>query len=165
VQSEVTDAFVFAGQSITPGTYDVVVLQPPACAVRSVSATGAKVSGQSVEIGAAQDVRLTVVVSKGSGTVTGFALKDGKPVDGVMILLVPQDPEHNTALFRRDKSDSDGSFNLDGILPGKYTVVAIENGWGLQWFSPSLLHKYLPGGATLRIDANAKLEVKVNVQQ
>jgi hypothetical protein len=165
VQSEPTGAFAFTGQDITPGAYDIIVLQPSEAAVRKMSAVGGKVSGQTVEIGAGQGVRLTVVLSKGSGAVTGYALKDGKPLDGVMIVLVPQDPEHNATLFRRDQSDSDGSFNLSGILPGKYIVVAIENGWDLEWLSPSLLNKYLPGGETLRINANAKLEVKVNVQQ
>jgi hypothetical protein len=167
VQSELNGEFTLKGQSIAiaPGTYGVTVLQPGASAVKSMSATGAKVSGRTFEIGSAQDVRLTLVVSQGSGTVTGVALKDGKPLDGVMIVLVPQNPEHNLVLFRRDQSDSDGSFNLRGILPGKYTIVALENGWDLEWFTPGVLQKYLPGGEKVQVNANGKIEVKVNVQQ
>jgi hypothetical protein len=162
-QSELTGEFALKGQNIAPGTYDVTVPGPRAYVVRSLSATGAKVSGRSVETGSAQDVRLTVVVSEGSGQVTGVALKDGEAIDGVMIVLVPQDPEHNLALFRRDQSDSDGSFNLFGILPGKYTVVAIEKGWDLEWSRPGVLQRYLAGGETLQITANSKIAVKVNV--
>jgi carboxypeptidase family protein len=164
-QSEANGEFSFNGQAIPAGTYGVIIAQPPASAVRSMSAIGAKVSGRTVEIGSSPDVRLSVVISKGSGVVKGFALKDGKPADGVMIVLVPQNPEHNLVLFRRDQSDSDGSFNLRGILPGKYTVVAIENGWDLEWFTPSVLQKYLAGGEKVQVNANGKLEVKVNVQQ
>jgi hypothetical protein len=162
-QCEPNGEFALKGQNIAPGTYDVTVPGPRVYVVRSLSATGAKVSGRSVEIGSAQDVRLTVVVSEGSGQVTGVALKDGEAIDGVMIVLVPQDPEHNLALFRRDQSDSDGSFNLFGILPGKYTVVAIEKGWDLEWSRPGVLQRYLAGGETLQITANSKIAVKVNV--
>ena len=164
-QSQANGEFSFNGQAIPAGTYGVTIARPPACAVRSMSATGAKVSGRTVEIGSSPEVRLSVVVSHGSGVVKGFALKDGKPAEGVMIVLVPQDPEHNLVLFRRDQSDSDGSFNLRGVLPGKYTILALENGWDLEWFTPSALQKYLAAGEKVQVNANGKLEVKVNVQQ
>jgi len=109
-------------------------------------------------------VKLTVVVSKGSGHITGVALKDGKPLDGIMVVLVPEIPEHNLVLFRRDQSDSDGSFNLPGVLPGKYTVIALENGWDLDWYTPGVLQKYLPAGKPVDVNPNAKLDVRVNVQ-
>jgi hypothetical protein len=164
-QAQPNGEFSFNGQAIPAGTYGVVIAQPPASAVRSMSATGAKVSGRTVEIGSSPEVRLSVVISKGSGMVKGFALNGGKPADGVMIVLVPENPEHNLVLFRRDQSDSDGSFNLRGILPGKYTILAIENGWDLEWFSPAALQKYLAAGEKIQVNANAKLDVKVNVQQ
>jgi hypothetical protein len=164
-RAQANGEFSFNDQAIPAGTYGVTIGQPPASAVRSMSATGAKVSGRTVEIGSSPDVRLSVVVSKGSGMVKGIALKDGKPADGIMIVLVPENPEHNLVLFRRDQSDSDGSFNLRGILPGKYTILAIENGWDLEWFSPVALQKYLAAGEKVQINANGKLEVTLNVQQ
>jgi uncharacterized protein (DUF2141 family) len=164
-QPQPNGEFSFNGQEISVGTYAVGIAQQAASAVRSITATGAKVSGRTVEIGSSPDVRLSVVVSRGSGTVKGFALKDGKPVDGMMVVLVPQDPEHNLVLFRRDQSDSDGSFNLRGILTGKYTIVAIENGWDLEWSTPGVLQRYLPAGEKIQVTPNSKLDVKVNVQQ
>jgi hypothetical protein len=115
-------------------------------------------------MGAGEDVKLTVVLSKGTGEVTGVALRDGKPIDGAMVVLVPEIPEHNLVLFRRDQSDSDGSFHLGGIVPGKYTVVAIENGWALEWFTPGVLEKYLPGGEAIQVHADSRIEVKANIQ-
>jgi hypothetical protein len=150
-------------QALPPGTYDVLI-QPATVAVKSMSATGAKASGRSVEITGGQDVRLKVVLSEGTGRITGFVLKDGKPVDGVMIVLVPEVPEHNLVLFRRDQSDSDGSFVLPGVHPGKYTVVAIENGWELEWLTPGVLEKYLGGGEPVQVAVNTKIEVKVKAQ-
>ena len=156
--------FALKNQQAPAGTYDVFVNAPSALGIKSVLATGAKVSGRSLELSGSEDVRLAVLVAKGSGTVTGVALKDAKPLEGVMVVLVPEVPEHNLGLFRRDQSDSDGSFNLRGILPGKYTVVAIENGWDLDWLTPAVLQKYLPGGQAIEVAPGAKLEVKVNAQ-
>ena len=50
---------------------------------------------------------------------------------------------------RRDQSDSDGTFTLANILPGKYVLMAIENGWDLEWMNPSVLKPYRERGITL----------------
>lgn len=149
---------------IPPGTYDLLVVQPPGGAVRALSATGAKVAGHTLEIGAGQDARLSVVLSKGTGQVTGVAKKDGNPMDGVLVVLVPEDSEHNLELFRRDQSDSDGSFNMNQVNPGKYTLVAIENGWELEWSVPAVIKKYLPGGTSVQVTADSAQRVDVSVQ-
>jgi hypothetical protein len=162
-QADQNGEFSFKDETVPPGTYDVLI-QPPAVAVKSLSATGAKVTGRSLELTGGQDVRLQVVLSEGTGRISGVVLKDGKPLDGVMIVLVPEVPEHNLVLFRRDQSDSDGSFHLPAVHPGKYTVLAIENGWELEWLTPGVLEKYLAGGEQVRVTANAKIDVKVKVQ-
>ena len=156
--------FVLRGRALPAGTYDVTVGGSSALAVKSLSATGAKVSGRGLEVSAGQEVKLTVTVSRGTGRITGVALKDDKPVDGVMVVLVPEVAENNLDLFRRDQSDSDGTFNLNGILPGKYTVIALENGWDLDWYNASGLKKYLASGERVEVTANAKIQVKVKVQ-
>src|SRR5260370_16733087 len=113
-------------QALLHGTYDVVI-QSATVAVKSLSATGAKASGRRVVMTGGQDARLKVVLSEGTGRVTGFAVKDGKPVDGVMIVLVPEVPEDNLVLFRRDQSASVASFPLPDAHPGNYTSLALEN--------------------------------------
>lgn len=163
-QVEENGQFVLRGRSLAAGTYDVSANGSAGMAVRSLSATGGKVSGRSLEVAQGQDVKLAVVASIGTGRVSGVALKDDKPVDGVMVVLAPEVLENNLDLFRRDQSDSDGSFNLAGILPGKYTIIALENGWDLNWYDPRVLQKYLPSGEQVEVARNAKLQVKVKVQ-
>jgi hypothetical protein len=75
-----------------------------------------------------------------------------------MVVLVPQDRGANRGLFRRDQSDSDGSFSLRDAAPGKYTVVAIEDGWELEWARPQVIRRYLSQGVGVTItDHSAKL--------
>jgi hypothetical protein len=47
------------------------------------------------------------------------------------------------ALFRRDQSDTDGTFSLRDVLPGRYKIVAIENGWDLEWGNTEILKTHL----------------------
>jgi hypothetical protein len=81
-----------------------------------------------------------------------------------MIVLVPSDPVHNQSLFRRDQSDSDGTFTLASVKPGKYTLLAIANGWDLEWMNPAVIKPYLLAGETLEVQENGKYDVKVRVQ-
>ena len=88
----------------------------------------------------------------------------GKPAAGVMILLIPNESQNHPFRFRRDQSDSDGSFTLQEVLPGRYTLVAIENGWNQQWADPAVFKQWLSGGAAVQVAPNGKYSVKVKVQ-
>lgn len=58
-------------------------------------------------------------------------------------------------LFRRDQSDLDGSFRLRNLIPGSYTVVAIENGWDLDWAQPGVSTHYAKHGQTVTVGNQA----------
>ena len=106
----------------------------------SVRAGGPAQPGDRFTVGS-QPLSLSAEVSAAATSVTGFARKDQKPLAGAMIVLIPRarNPQDHAAaaqpvfagLVRRDQSDSDGSFSLMNVVPGAYTVVAIEDGWNL----------------------------------
>jgi hypothetical protein len=148
-------------QPVQPDTYDVA-FPVNGYQISQISVNGAKLKGQSVQIGAS-DVRLTVVVAKSSGRLEGIALKDGKPQEGVMVVLVPEDMER-PLLYRRDQSDSDGSFFMSAVTPGRYTLLAIDNGWELEWSKPVVLKQYLGSGETVQVALDGKYQVNVKVQ-
>jgi hypothetical protein len=75
----------------------------------------------------------------------------GKTFAGAMVVLVPKDLKDVAELARRDQSDSDGSFALLDVEPGEYTVVAIADGWDLDWGNPAVIARYLPGGETVTV--------------
>jgi hypothetical protein len=68
-----------------------------------------------------------------------------------MVALVPKDPRTNIERFRRDQSNLDGTFMVGGILPGRYTLIAVEDAWGFAWMKPGVLEKYLSRGQELTI--------------
>ncbi len=106
-------------------------------------------------------LNLVVTLSQGNARVEGFARKDDEGFAGAMVVLVPRDPDAWQALTRRDQSDSDGSFSLRDVAPGQYTVVAIEDGWGLDWSRPEVLGSYLRNGTAVTVNGNSDALVHV----
>ncbi|MGC1907275.1 MAG: hypothetical protein WA715_25850 [Candidatus Acidiferrum sp.] len=113
---------------------------------------------------AGQNVELKIAAAMGSGLVTGVAMRDGKAADGVMVVLVPADIELAGNLLRVDQSDSDGSFNLAQVVPGRYTVVAIEDAWKAEWRSAEFLRRFLAWGRKVDVGGEGKIRVNVEVQ-
>lgn len=101
---------------------------------------------------------LVVRVSADGERVEGFARKGEKGLAGALVLLVPTNPAAFPELVRRDQSDSDGSFSLRDAAPGQYTVVAVEDGWGVDWTRSEVIRRYLPGGIAVTVtDTRDKL--------
>jgi carboxypeptidase family protein len=150
--------------ALPPGEYQVVSRSVEGLFIASLSATGAAVAGRTLRITSPDPVVLRVVMSRGVAQVKGTAVRDGKAVSGALVVLVPSDPGNNLVLFRADQSDSDGTFTLPVVVPGKYTVVAIDNGWGLEWQNPAVLKPYLPHGQALEIAPEGRYNIKPEVQ-
>jgi hypothetical protein len=87
--------FSFAGSTLPVGSYEVEFPAQSGLRVSSLEATGATISGHTIDIPAGQPVNLIVHAAEANCTLSGFALKNGKPVAGAMLLLVPQDPGHD----------------------------------------------------------------------
>ena len=143
----------FQFDSVLPGRWNLSVFisnsgQPlPVIAV----AKGARVLAGNQIIVAEQPVAVTVTVSQAPTRIQGFARLNGKPVSGAMIVLVPRDPAAYRSLVRRDQSDSDGSFSLRDVPPGQYSVLAIEDGWKLDWRHREAISRYLPSGRSVTV--------------
>jgi hypothetical protein len=150
-------------QGVAPGSYEIS-LSGPGIFVKSIAATGATITGRTIEIRPGNTVNLAVTAAYGEGQIQGTALRDGQRFAGAMIVLVPSDPAHNEVLFRRDQSDTDGTFTLPAVVPGAYTLLAIENGWDLEWMKPEVLKNYLGGGMAVEVQASGKYQVKLTVQ-
>jgi hypothetical protein len=111
------------------------------------------ISGRSLNVSPGASLSITLSLLGGSVTVEGYAKRDGKAASGVMIVLVPKNPAENRDRFRRDQSDLDGSFGLPNVIPGEYSIVAIDDGWDLDWAEPSVIAAYLPKGQTIEVGA------------
>ena len=154
---------------IAAGRYDVLVWgSNKPYSIAHISAEGAEVSGHSLTVTAGSSPSVSLTVVGGSLNVEGTAQRAGKPFAGAMVVLVPKNPEGNRGLFRRDQSDLDGTFNLQNVVPGSYTVLAIENGWDLDWSQPGVIAVYVNRGRSIEVGNHfgrtMKLSEAVEVQ-
>jgi hypothetical protein len=94
---------------------------------------------------------VVVTLSQGKTRIEGFGRKDGKGFAGAMVVLAPRDPAAWQSLLRRDQTDSDGSFALRDVAPGQYTVIAVEDGWSLDWSRPEVMARFLPRGTAVTV--------------
>jgi protocatechuate 3,4-dioxygenase beta subunit len=130
--------------------------------VTRIALEGRTLSKNTVRVAPGTTLSVTVAFAAGSAVVEGFAKKDGKGAAGAMIVLIPSGVYDNVELFRRDQSDLDGSFLLPNVVPGKYTAVAIEDGWELEWGRPEVLARYLPKGVSVTISSSERGAVRIS---
>ena len=131
--------------------------------LRSVTANGAKVIGNKIEISNGSEALLELTLARGvNANVKGIVERGGKPAPGMMVVLVPEDLRESTE-YRRDQSDSDGSFSLNEVSPGKYMVVAVRD-WDLEWAKPEVIREYLAGGTPVEVAGGEDRDIKVTVK-
>jgi hypothetical protein len=116
-----------------------------------MTSTDTEVSGHELTLKPGEAQEWCVFLSLGRTNIEGYVKRSGKAASGVMVVLIPNEPKAHLDMFRRDQSDSDGSFMLPDVIPGSYTVVAIEDAWGFDWSQPALLSRYAKQGQALTI--------------
>jgi hypothetical protein len=137
---------------VAAGKYEVLIESPQrAYSLVRISSRDGATAGDMINVAAGRALEVSLLVSGSTTNVEGVAERNGHPVAGVMVVLVPKDPELNRTLFRRDQSDLDGSFSLLNVIPGSYAIVAIDDGWDLDWASPSVIGVYSQHAKTIRV--------------
>jgi len=97
---------------------------------------------------------------------SGYATLQSGPASGTLILLVPSaDPQsHATAALQRQQTNTDGSFTFEHLRPGKYTLLAIDQGWSLNLSEPATLTTRLAHGTSITLTSSTTLPHPIEAQ-
>jgi hypothetical protein len=131
--------------------------------MKSVAVKGAEYSRGELEVREGAQIQLAITAAKAEDF-SGVVTKDGQPFGGAMVLLVPQDFSHGAAI-PRDQSDSDGTFKMASVAPGRYTLLAIEEPGELAYHDPAAIAPYLKQGRTLQLPLASDTQTNVEVQR
>jgi hypothetical protein len=153
----------WANSSVGQGKYELVLTNSNGTYIRQIAASGAHVSGRMVEFTGKSPVEFKVLLAEGEASLSGKVETRGKPVAGAMVLLLPEDLSHASVLIRRDQSDSDGTFAMTDIVPGRYTLLAIPVDEDLEYTNAQVMRPYLTGGKTIDAVPNGRGKVTVEM--
>jgi Carboxypeptidase regulatory-like domain len=138
-----------------PGNYEIRIFSSNGLlAVSKLKVNGAETSGPTLHLGS-DPIEVTVLAAAPIASVSGSVVREGKPAGGIFVLLVPADLQAGATSWIVNQSDSDGSFESESVPPGRYTAVAIDQGWKLDWRRPEVITPYLAHGVPLVIAAGA----------
>jgi hypothetical protein len=158
----------FKFDSVTPGSWRLRAESGGKMLTVVATSSGSGVHSESVLTMRDRTFDIGVILNQGETQIEGFALKNGKGLAGAMVLLAPGNRANWEAMTRRDQSDSDGSFALRDVSPGQYTLIAIEDGWTLDWTRPEVMARYLAAGTAVTVAENSgqvmQLQSPVTVQ-
>ena len=164
--SQVSDKGLFGlkDNELRPGTYQAVLYGAQDWTITRIIAENAKVQGSEITLAPGAAAKVVCTAARVSASVAGTVLQDDKPFPGAMVLLVPDNDLGDKQRYRRDESDSDGTFTLRQVVPGRYTAMALQNGWNLDWGSPDVLRPYLAKGDKVVVTNDKSTNLKLQVQ-
>jgi hypothetical protein len=156
--------FYFDSNIVAPGRYQMRLENGGDLYIKSVAVKGTEYSYGILSVRADAAIQVSIVTAKGLANVDGVAVKDGKPFAGAIVLAVPADPSRD-AYIPRDQSDSDGTFTLPSAPPGRYALVAIDDGRDLLYQESSVMTPYLRRARMVDVPLRDSSAVQVEVQQ
>ncbi len=162
---KISDKGLFGLQDneVRPGTYQAELYDAEWILTRIV-AQNAKVQGSQITLAAGASAKLACTATRVSTSVAGTVLRGEKPVAGAMVLLVPEDGIGDKGRYRRDESDSDGTFTLRQVIPGRYIAVSILSGWDMEWGDPAVLAPFLARGEKVTVSPEKTPSLTLQVQ-
>ena len=139
---------------------------PAGWAVKSVSLEGKDITDTGGEFVAGQQPQnVTIVVTDRSGTVAGSVTdRDGR-AQAYRVVAFPEDERRwseHSRFIRATPPRTDGTFEISGLLPVEYFVVASVLDEG-EWFDPEVLRRLKKGAAPVPVKAGDTATVKLQV--
>ena len=155
----------FDMRDVAPGRYNLRLANTEELYMKSIAVKGSgKFSNGALELNRGAKVELTIQVARGVGQIDGVALREGQAMAGAMVLAIPQDFSHGNYI-PRDQSDSDGTFSLRYAWPGKYLVVAIDDGRELAYADGAVMQPYRAKAVEVTVPSAEASRVQVEVQR
>jgi hypothetical protein len=107
---------------------------------------------------------LTLVLSNRAGQVEGtLADAFSRPVPGMQVLLIPDQPRDRPELFKTAVTDQNGHFTIRGIAPGNYKAFSWESIEPNSWYDRELLSQYEQQGRQVRVQEGSKETIDVRI--
>ncbi|MGH7192152.1 MAG: carboxypeptidase regulatory-like domain-containing protein, partial [Candidatus Saccharimonadales bacterium] len=146
-QAQVQPDGSFTLTGVPDGNYSLNVWSRcGACFVKDVTSNGADLFGRPIDVeGGAGPSPLDIVYSGNSADVNGtVATNDDQPGIGALVVVLPNPDAPNREMrYRTATTDQYGRFDIKGVPPGEYTIIALQGMSDDQSFlDPDFMQQY-----------------------
>lgn len=158
----------FEFSNVPSGTYQVMVwvesIKKPDIFVKSVSLGGREITAEGLVVRGGS-YRVDVVASTECARIQGAVTDDhGQPSPDATVVAVPDGELRNRAdAYGIATSDQYGRFQISGMMPGKYTIVAAQDP-DEDYRDPEFLQKYSGVGAVVRMSQGEDKSISLKLQ-
>jgi hypothetical protein len=108
------------------------------------------------------ETELSIVANSGSGSLKGFAVRDGRAVANMAVVLVPTGAASGYP-HQGWQTDSDGSFDWTSMRAGDYLLFAVDDPT-IAYADADAVKPYLSQAKLIHIEPGKVLEERVPVQ-
>ncbi|PYR61844.1 MAG: hypothetical protein DMF85_01230 [Acidobacteria bacterium] len=134
----------FTAENVLPGKYVVTAQGPSPRTLKAVNVGGRDATDQVVELRGGPDVNsVTVVFSDRSTQIDGTVrTAAGTPAQAMTVIAFSSDPLYWRAQSRHiqvARTNQSGAYHLQGLPPGDYLMIAVDDVEQGEWFDPSYL--------------------------
>jgi hypothetical protein len=139
---------------------------PERWVVRNVSLDGKDITDTGSDfVAGPQPLTVTIVVTDKTGALAGSVTDGDGRAHSYRVVAFPEDERRwseHSRFIKVTSPRTDGTFNVDGLLPGKYIVVAAVLSDG-EWFDPDVLRRLQKGATAVPVTAGDTMTVKLQV--
>jgi hypothetical protein len=124
-----------------------------------------------VVVDVASDLRDLTLVMTGTSVVEGVVRRaDQQPVRNARVMLIPPEAQRvHPMFFKEEKTDGSGKFTVKGVMPGDYTIYAIDPADfkdvpppASVYAMPDFLNTYAQQGNAVQTRAEEKLNLTIS---
>lgn len=155
----------FTIENVPAGKYDLQVSPQDSGYVKSITAGGADVLKNGIDLSEGSTVPpVEIVINPKSGTIEGTVKQGDEPQPGAYVTLLPDPlPADSQRLRISTTSDDGGHFSFQGVAPGDYLVYAWQERFPLRIIDAADLQPYTSFGASATVEESAKKQVELQV--
>jgi protocatechuate 3,4-dioxygenase beta subunit len=132
--------------------------------VKSVNLEGKEVIGSGFATSASVQT-LEIVLSAKGATVEGLVAKDNEPAAFVKVITIPDaDRRDQRELFQVVATDRQGHFQIRGLSPGEYRVIALDEDFDEEITDPEFAQKYESLGQTIKVEEGERSTITLKLR-
>ncbi|HVX67342.1 MAG TPA: carboxypeptidase regulatory-like domain-containing protein [Bryobacteraceae bacterium] len=157
----------FKFESVAPAKYDVMVMGlDDTVYLKSVRAGKQEVLEEGLDLIEAQgNVAVELVLGTRPGTVEGVVRRDGKPVPGVGVTMLPDSKKAAQRQFMKfANTDQNGHYTLKGAAPGNYKLYPLMDSTSVDlFFDPDAMQSYEDNAVKITVEEGATARMDLTV--